>query len=306
MNLNKLYNYYIFRVKQFFRIINNDSSSVLIYFIFALIIYFSKIDDSRLFLIYYLIPSIYFLINRKDITFVKQTFTKKHYFVLFIEYLLLYFIVLILIFNKADNLIVHLLGFLFCTIYPLASNKKNEWTKNINLSYLPNAAFEWKTYIRSKPIFFITYFLIMLISSYHPFALGITIFLFCDIINSTYSIVEPKEIYRAYFIKNSINNKIFSSLLVINLITIIPFMSSLLINIDLYFIVLFLFLLLNMFSISTILYKYSNYDLNYSKIKTQNIAEILTVFILIFLILPWIINSNNLRKKVEYKISKYA
>lgn len=306
MILSKLKNYYHFRIKQLFRIANNNLESFFIYIIFGLIIYFYDLKTDWLFLIYYIIPPLYFHSNRKDILFIKQIFTNKQYLILLSEYLIVYLVIFVLTFNKNINILIPFFGLIFCFIYPLIYINKTEWTKKINLSYLPIETFEWKSYIRNKPLFFIIFFALLVFSSYHPFTLGIMIFMLCDIINSVYSIIEPKEIYCSYFKEKNIKDKLNKSLLIINLMTLIPFIICLLLNLNLFHIIILFFLILNMFSISTILNKYANYNIDYTKINTQNMGQIIEIFISIILILPWIFNYFKLKNKSQYKISLYV
>jgi len=303
--LNKIKNYYYFRFKQFLRIANSDFGSFFSYLIFGLVIFYYDFKYDWLFLIYYIFPALYFINKRKDIPFIKNLFINLNYFILLLENLFLYIVIFFLI-NSKTSFWVDVTGLILCFSYPVINLKKYIWTKNINLSYLPLETFEWKSFFRKNPLYLIVFFLLLLLSSYHPFTLSIMIFLFCDIINSVYSVIEPKEIYSSYFTNNTLNEKLNKSLLIINAIILIPSIFCFLLNVKLYFIIIICISVLNMFTISIILHKYSNYNIDTSKIRNHNMGQIIALFISIFLIFPWLFDYFQLKKNAQLKINKYV
>jgi len=306
MSLNKIKSYFLFRLIHIIRLINNDIDKLFIYVVFWGIIYFYNFNNDWLNLISYILPPLYYHINRSDIYFLKKTFGRKHFFILIIEYLFLSLITYSLISEASKNSIVPYINFLLCFIYPLITPKKIEWTKRIPLDFIPKEAYEWKTYIRNKPITFIGTYVLLLVSSYHPFTLGVMTFMFCGNINAIYSTIEPKEIYCMYFSYNTIESKLSKSISFIIKMILPAFTICFLINHTLFYITVIILSYIIMFSINAILTKYANYRLIYKENRPPNIMQIVEIMISIILIFPWIVNYYQLKKNVLENVNRYV
>lgn len=306
MNLSNFKNYFVFRINYFFRLFNHDIDKIVIYIIFWGIIFFYNFQNEWLYLLYYLIPPLYYHTKREDIQFIDKISNNNSYFFIVCEYLLFSLFTFLLLFNKIDQKLIHIIGFLICFLLPSLKIRNIQWTKKLNLTFIPIDAYEWKAFMRQKPInFLFTYFLLVL-SCYHPFTLGIMSFLFCGTINSIYAITEPKEIYCMYFENETIDDKIVSSLKFNIKITLPIFIISILININLAHIVFFIYCFLLMFHVEIVLRKYANYVLDYNKNKTINSMKIIEIIISIILVIPWLVNYYQLKKECASKINKYA
>lgn len=302
MNWNKITLFFSFKLRQVFRLINYDTDRVLAFFVLWGIAFFYDLKSDWYFLVYLIIPSLYYQIKRKDINFLSKVFYDESYIIMLTESSFLFLITSLIICTKVNNFLVFITGFLFCLLLPLIKIKNIDWTKKINLSFIPKDAFEWTSYIRAKPISFFSTYLALAISSYNPFTLAIMTFLFCGNINNIYSKPDTIEIYRLYFYNKTIENKLISSITFVIKFTIPIFIFSVLINFYLSHIILLIFCFMIMFLSNRILLKYSDYNLNYVRNKPPNIFKITELLLSIILVLPWWYTFSTLKNKITQEI----
>ena len=302
MNFNNFKHYFVFKAKYFLRLLNNDLDKVIIYIVFWLFIYFYDFQNNWFYLIYYLIPPLYYHINRKDISFINKISNNKSYFFIVSEYSLFNVFTLFIIYSKTDQKIIHIIGLLVSLLIPIIKIKNVQWTKKLTLKFIPIDAYEWKAFIRQKPISFLLTYVLLVLSSYHPFSLGIMTFMFCGTINSVYSTTEPKEVYCLYFTNHSIDDKVFNSLEFLLKITLPIFILCIILNVSLLYIILLIYCFLFMFHTEIILRKYANYFLNYTKNKPTDSMKIIEIIFSIILVIPWVLNYKQLKKESTLKI----
>jgi len=302
MNLINFKNYFVFKIKFFFRLLNNDLDKVIIYIVFWLLIYFYVFQYNWFYLIYYLIPPLYYHTNRKDISFINKISNNKSYFFIASEYLIFNIFTFFIIYSKTDQKTIHIIGLLVSLLIPAIKIKNVQWTKKLTLKFIPIDAYEWKAFIRQKPINFLLTYGLLVISSYHPFSLGIMTFMFCGTINSIYSITEPKEVYCLYFTNHIIEDKVFNSLKFLLKITLPIFILCITINVSLLYIILLIYCFLFMFHTEIILRKYANYFLDYAKNKPIDSIKIIEIIFSIILVIPWVLNYRQLKKESTLKI----
>lgn len=303
MNLNNFKNYFVFRAKYFLRLLNNDLDKVIIYIVFWLLIYFYDFQYEWFYLIYYLIPPLYYHTNRKDISFINKISNNKSYFFIASEYLLFNVFTLFIIYSKTDQKLIQIIGLLISLFIPIIKIKNVQWTKKLTLKFIPIDAYEWKAFIRQKPISFLFTYVLFVISSYHPFSLGIMTFMFCGTINSVYSTTEPKEVYCLYFTNRNIDNKVFNSLKFLLKITLPIFILCSIVNASLLYIILLVYCFLFMFHTEIILRKYANYFLDFTKNKPTDSMKIIEIIFSIILVIPWVLNYRQLKKESTLKIN---
>lgn len=302
MILNDLKKYFVFRVKHLFRLLNDNLDKVIIYIVFWLLIYFYHFQYKWFYLIYYLIPPLYYHINRKDISFINKISSNKSYFFIASEYLLFNLFTLFIIYSKTNQKFIHITGILVSLFIPIIKIKNVQWTKKLKLKFIPIDAYEWKAFIRQKPINFLLTYMLLVISSYHPFSLGIMTFMFCGTINSVYSTSEPKEVYCLYFTNHSIDDKVFNSLKFLLKISLPIFILCATINASLIHVILLIYCFLFMFHTEIILRKYANYFLDYRKNRPIDSMKIIEIIFSIILVIPWVLNYRQLKKESTLKI----
>ncbi len=306
LSLNKFKNYFGFRVRYIFRQINYDFDSILVYAIIWTTIALTNFQSPWIHLTLSIIPSIYFHLNRGDLSFLRKVFYKNIYFLILCEYFILCSISQIIILFKFEFCSIYLINITVCILLPLINIKKFKLTNSIDLKWISMDVYEWKSYMRRKPLNFTITYSLFILSAIHPFTFGIMTFLFCGLINSIYSYKESKEIYSMYFQENSLENKIQNSLSFFFKITVPPLLISVFINPLLISIALCIYCILIMFFIKIILYKYAHYSCDYNKIKPIGTTGIIEIFCSILLVLPWIHNYFKMKEIGTSKINEYV
>lgn len=295
--------YYIrFRIKQLTRVVNQDVDKFFFFLVFAGVVLFYNLPEELYGVAYFVVPSLMYQLERKDIAFLRKVFGRRAYALMWVESCLIYLVVALLMLCKINSPNVFIIGFLLCFIYPLISVEKFEWTKSINLSFVPEDAFEWKTYIRQKPFHFIMAFIGFVIALFHPALLGVMSFLFCGNINAVYETTEPREVYKAYFGRKTIDEKLYHTTLFVVKMVLPFFVISTLLHPSLFYIIIIIFFFLVLFLVNIILLKYAEYEQSYKRLKTINMAQVLKIVFSIFLIFPWVYNCISLRKKIIKEI----
>jgi len=254
--LKKLFNHLSFRFQQFFRIGNLNPNLGGAFAVQALFLIFVNLNKSVYYQGVFLLPILFLHFRRKDVYFLKKIFFKSWRLVLLIEYF-----ILLLIFNlsnihyKLDYfVIISLLGVCFLPLLHISNN-----IKTFNFDFISNKTFEWKSFLRKQLLTFLIYYLLTIISSYHPFTLLLMGTFFLDFISNIFTYNENKELLEAYFKKYSLKQKLYFNAYLLNLLLLPILIGYIIFNSDEIIYLLYYFIFMNLYYLLIITRKYKNY-----------------------------------------------
>lgn len=294
-------NYISFRFNQFFRAINNNVQLGNTLVVCGIIIFFVKLPNQNLYPLLFLLPIFMFHFQRKDILFLKKIFAYWQLIVL-LEYLFILVFVAVLCKNYVYhyNIIYALLG-----VFTLPFLKKKEANNIISLSFLSNNLYEIKSTIRKNIVVFIFQLFLFYLSSYHPFTLFLVLIISLEFLCNIYNDFENKELIQSYFSEKSIEYKVKSNLIFLNLLFFPLYIAYVYFNFNSIEYLGYYIIFLNLFVTERILLKYKNYNTT-EKSFSLFIANIMSLAMQSALILPSLINIKNSLKKAQSNISKYV
>ncbi|MGM5630031.1 hypothetical protein O2K51_03935 [Apibacter raozihei] len=172
------------------------------------------------------------------------------------------------------------------------------------IDLLPVHIFEWKSALRKNIFSYLILYILLFLSSYHPFTYIVMLLLVLSSFIEIYKYLEPKELYKSYFQKFSLVEKYKISLKVFNVIIIPPFILFGFIN-TLYSEFLLLFFPVNLFILEIISRKYKNYSDN-RRIIEFNPVLLIILLIKSILIVPSLYSIRNNTQIANKKISVYV
>ncbi|AZI55541.1 hypothetical protein EIB75_09895 [Epilithonimonas vandammei] len=294
-------NYISFRFNQFFRAINNNVQLGNTLVVCGIIIFFVKLPNQDLYPLLFLLPIFMFHFQRKDILFLKKIFAYWQLIIL-LEYLFILVLVAVLCKNYVYhyNIIYALLG-----VFTLPFLKKKETNNIISLSFLPNNFYEIKSTIRKNIVVFIFQLFLFYLSSYHPFTLFLVLIISLEFLSNIYNDFENKELIQSYFSEKSIEYKVKSNLIFLNLLFSPLYIAYVYFNFNSIEYLGYYVIFMNLFVAERILLKYKNYNTT-EKSFSLFIANIMSLAMQSALILPSLINIKNSLKKAQSNISKYV
>ena len=294
-------NYISFRFNQFFRAINNNVQLGNTLVVCGIIIFFVKLPNQDLYPLLFLLPIFMFHFQRKDILFLKKIFAYWQLIIL-LEYLFILVLVAFLCKNYVYhyNIIYALLG-----VFTLPFLKKKETNNIISLSFLPNNFYEIKSTIRKNIVVFIFQLFLFYLSSYHPFTLFLVLIISLEFLSNIYNDFENKELIQSYFSEKSIEYKVKSNLIFLNLLFSPLYIAYVYFNFNSIEYLGYYVIFLNLFVAERILLKYKNYSTTENSFSLF-IANIMSLAMQSALILPSLINIKNSLKEAQLNISKYV
>ena len=294
-------NYISFRFNQFFRAINNNVQLGNTLVVCGIIIFFVKLPNPNLYPLLFLLPIFMFHFQRKDILFLKKIFPYWQ-LIISLEYLFILVLVAVLCKNYVYhyNIIYALLG-----VFTLPYLKKKETNSVISLAFLSNNFYEIKSVIRKNIVVFIFQIFLFYLSSYHPFTLFLVLIISLEFLSNIYNDFENKELIQSYFSEKSIEYKVKSNLIILNLLFSPLYLAYSSFNFHAMEYLAYYIIFLNLFITERILLKYKNYNTT-EKSFSLFIANIMSLAMQSALILPSLINIKNSLKKAQSNISKYV
>lgn len=213
----RIIKYFFFKINQFFRLFNYESDFGAINSIGFLSIILVNINK---FPFLFVLPILLIHFQRKDLFFLKKTFSHFSKILILIEYSFLY--VLFIISNihysiTINSIYIHTIILSIIFIPPL----ENKSFFLIKWHFIPNILFEWKSFLRKKTLIFFLYWVGLLFSAYHPFTLILMGIFYLDFISNIYKYNESKELLQSFFKQYHFSEKLKFNLLFFNL-TLLP------------------------------------------------------------------------------------
>ncbi|MDN3693660.1 hypothetical protein QWZ06_15855 [Chryseobacterium tructae] len=301
--MKKLINHFKFRLSQSVRILNlNPKVSIPVLLVFGALIAVKMPEN-------YYYPIIFFTLialfhgERKDIPFLKKVFVKSWRWIIVLETLIMYSVLLfgnIHYQTEKTGLILYLLIVLLTFIPP----RTKPWL-SLGWDFIPNSLFEWKGFLRKNSWKVILGFIVVLCSSYHPATLILAGTFVLDFISPVYQPHESKEMLEMYFKKHTLKEKIRKNTLFFNALLIPVGCSFLILNPYQSLYVLYYFAFMNLYLLLILLRKYKNYK-HKNKESDYNMGVYFEYFLCSMTIIPalWMINSNI--KKANQNIKTYV
>ncbi|WKS95020.1 hypothetical protein [Riemerella columbina] len=301
--LLKLYfHHFYFRLNQGLRIFNfNPRQSVAAVLLLAGLMMFKIPDD--LYPLLCLSIVILFHFRRKDILFLKKVFGSAWRWIIGLENVLLYLVLLMLnIHYQLDS------GALLTSVPLLLLSFWHPKPKSYALwhwRFIPNSLFEWRTVLRQNPIGFFVIYLLLLSSAYHVSSLVLGGLLIRDFLGVIFIKNENKEILIAYFKRISLRQKIRYNALFFNVLLLPVAIIFLIFNFYRSEYILWYFTFANLYFLLFLTRKYSEY---HSK-KSENHFDVsvsLVYFIYTITIIPAIWRIFNNYKQGQKNITNYV
>ncbi len=299
---NRLFlKYLYFRCKQILRLLNNSLDYSVCLTVASIILYFIKLPDYIYLIIYFTCFS--FLNKRRDTKFLAKLFENKSFLMQIQENLIVFAFVTLLIYSKITDFKILIFCFLWAILSPKISFNMDILQLKI-IDLLPVHIFEWKSALRKNIFSYLILYILLFLSSYHPFTYIVMLLLVLSSFIEIYKYLEPKELYKSYFQKFSLVEKYKISLKVFNVIIIPPFILFGFIN-TLYSEFLLLFFPVNLFILEIISRKYKNYSDN-RRIIEFNPVLLIILLIKSILIVPSLYSIRNNTQIANKKISVYV
>lgn len=265
--MNTVFTFLSFRIKQFFRSIQEIGIPLFLILLivttgltFKILVFLSEVQGVEMGIFSLLIiASIHS--TRKDTRFLKSL-TVSRPLLFFAEYSLLLMPVSILLFflGKIEPAIYWQLGMLPVLIFPAGNLKNNKVTPLVNLDKIPYKYFEIKLGLR-KMLFGIVllYFLALGCSFFIGTLILFSIFLLI-LLPTFFEYFEPKEMIVLEYEKgNFLKNKVSSHLLIIQLALLPHYLLFLFYHFEMWYLGLACFIGLSLGIIFNIVYKYASY-----------------------------------------------
>lgn len=301
--MKKIYHYFNFRLKQFFRIFNlipNIGFSVLLCLILLFNINF-KVSDY--FLLLFAILIFVYQLSRKDISFLKKVFVTNWRFVVFLENLILYAIILMVTNNYRIDIKTTFVIPVLCLLTFVDPIKKT--SKILKLNFIPSYLFEIKSLIRQRLLLVILSFVLSLISGFHTFTLFLFSFLSISCVSAAFQHFESNEIFISFFTKYDLDFKIYKNILAFNLFLLPTYLMFLFFNYKEIAILLYYIFYINVWAVLLITRKYKTYTYK-EKNNIYNISDVFIDLILSLAVFPALLVIKINTKNANQNIATYV
>ncbi|WP_419494410.1 hypothetical protein [Chryseobacterium bernardetii] len=256
--MKKLISHFKFRISQSFRIFNlNPKVSIPVLLVLGALVAI-KLPE------YYYYPVIFFILigffhgERKDIPFLKKVFVQSWRWVILLETVIMYSILLLGNINykiEETGLILYLLIAVLAFVPPRAT----PWL-SLKWGFIPNILFEWKGFLRKNSWKVILGFVIVMFSSYHIVTLILAGTFVLDFISPVYQPHESKEMLEMYFRKYTLQEKIRKNTVLFNALLLPVCCSFLILNPYESFYILYYLAFMNLYLLLILVRKYKNYN----------------------------------------------
>lgn len=257
----------------------------------------------------YYYPPLFFLLillfhyDRKDIPFLKKVFVKSWRWIIILEAVLMYSI---LIGGNIHYQFERTVLFAFPGFALLAfiTPRTRPWMM-LHWNYIPDDLFEWKSFLRKNTWLAVLGFIMILGSSYHPVALFLAGAFALDYISHLYEPNENKEMLEMYFRKYTLKKKIRKNSLFFNILLSPAYCLFLILNSaeSMYLLYYFVFMNLYFMLILTRKYKYYHYK---ERNNYYNMGVFIEYTICSMAILPAVFILKNNIKKASQNIKTYV
>lgn len=303
MQTNKISHHLQFRLNQALRIFNWNVKIALPAIIVIGLMVAVKLPHSFLYPILFVLVPVSFHFGRKDIPFLKKIFDKSWPFIAFLESAVIYSVlVLINIHYKIDFYAIFGLFFL-AVISFFEPRKRTE--KVLQLKFISNNLFEWKSYFRQNLVLKIAFYLLLIASCYHTATLIFGALIFADIPAKVFLKNESKEILEKYFSKITFREKLLRNLRFFNLLLLPVYVGFAILNWDRFEILAGYFLFMNLYFLLIFTRKYKVYDHREPE-NFYSMADTLLNFFFVITVIPAIIFIKNNYRDAEKNIAAYV
>ena len=282
-DLKKIFNHFIFRIQQGFRIFNlNPKISLPILLVLGALIAV-KLPSN------YYYPSLFFAltltfhINRKDISFLKKVFVKNWRLIIYIESAIIYAIFLLGNINyKIEKIGISLFFtiILFSFFYP-----KEKPNFSLKWNFIPDSLFEWRSFLRKNTWFAIIGYVIIILSAYQTALLIFVGIFILDYFSNIYEHNESKEMLEMYFKKHSFEEKLKTNLYFFNILLLPTYLGFLILNYEDSNFLIYYFVFMNLYFLLILTRKYKIYD-HKEKTNYYNMGVYLEYFFCSIIIIP--------------------
>ncbi len=255
--MKKLLHHLKFRFHQSFRLLNlNPRKSVPVLLILGGLM-IMKLPGN-----YYYPPLLFIMIllfhhERKDIPFLKKVFVKRWRWVIILEAVVIYHILLFgNIHYTADSMALFslplfiLLGFISPVIRHDAA---------FHWNFIPDDLFEWKSFLRKNTWLATLGLVIIWCSAYHPVTFILAAVLALDYLSHIYELNENKEMLEMYFRKYTLKQKLRRNSLFVNALLLPAYGLFLILHPAESLYILYYFAFMNLYFLLILTRKYRQY-----------------------------------------------
>lgn len=255
--MKKLLNHLKFRFYQSFRLLNlNPRATIPVMVILGALI-MVKLPES------YYYPPLFFLLTllfhyeRKDIPFLKKVFVRNWRWIIVLEAVFIYSI---LLFGNFHYILDKTALFSLPAFVLLAfvTPGTRPWMA-LQWNYIPNDLFEWKSFLRKNTWLAIFGFIIIWGSAYHPVTLILAGVFALDYVSHIYEPNENKEMLEMYFRTYTLKEKLRRNSLFFNVLLLPAYCLFLMLNPAESLYVLYYFAFMNLYFLLILTRKYKQY-----------------------------------------------
>ncbi|KPE49218.1 hypothetical protein [Chryseobacterium indologenes] len=301
--MKKLFNHFKFRFNQSFRLLNlNPRASLPALLIFGLLIVVKLPKD-------YYYPVLFFLflllfhLERKDIPFLKKVFVKSWQWVITLEAVCIYSVLL----SGNINYTIEeagVTGYLMIVLLAAVPPKTKPWL-SLKWDFIPNDLFEWRSFLRKNTWMFLIGYIAVVLSSYQPLLLILAGTFVLDLISHIYEPHESKEMLEMYFKKYSLKQKLRRNSLFFNFLLLPVYCTYLILNPFESIYLIYYFVFMNLYFLLIITRKYRQYT-HKEKSSYYNMAVFIEYSICSLTVIPALFILNNHLKVATQNIRTYV
>ncbi len=255
--MKKLFNHLKFRLYQSFRLLNLNPRAGIPVLIILGVMLIMKLPEDYYYPPLFFILALLFHYERKDIPFLKKVFIKSWRWIIVLEAVFMYSILLCgnihYTFEKTA-----LLSLAMFALLAFITPRTQPWV-TFQWNFIPDDLFEWKSFLRKNTLLAVLGFVILWCSAYHVVALILAGVFALDYISHLYEPNENKEMLEMYFKKYTLKEKLRRNSLLFNALLLPTYCLFLILNPTESLYLLYYFAFMNLYFMLIITRKYKQY-----------------------------------------------
>ncbi|WP_223599023.1 hypothetical protein [Chryseobacterium sp. GVT01B] len=301
--MKKLLHHLKFRFYQSFRLLNlNPRAGIPVLIILGVLIAIKIPED------YYYPPLFFILVllfhyERKDIPFLKKVFVRSWRWIIVLEAVFIYSILLCgnihYTFEKTA-----LLSLPMFVLLAFITPRSQPWM-TFQWNFIPDDLFEWKSFLRKNTLLAVLGFAILWCSAYHPVTLVFVGAFALDYISHLYEPNENKEMLEMYFKKYTLREKLRRNSLLFNALLLPTYCLFLILNPAESLYLLYYFAFMNLYFMLILTRKYKQYR-HKEKSNYYTIGVFIEYTICSIIIIPAVFLLKNNIKEASQNIKTYV
>ncbi|CAD0225687.1 hypothetical protein KYG33_01130 [Chryseobacterium sp. D764] len=301
--MKKLFNHLKFRFHQSFRLLNLNPRTGIPVLIILGVLVIMKLPESYYYPPLFFILALLFHYERKDIPFLKKVFVKSWRWIIVLETVFIYSILLCgnihYIFEKTA-----LLSLPMFALLAFITPRTQPWI-TFQWNFIPDDLFEWKSFLRKNTLLAVWGLVILWCSAYHFVALVLTGVFALDYISHLYEPNENKEMLEMYFKKYTLKEKLRRNSLLFNALLLPTYAMFLILNPAESLYILYYFAFMNLYCMLILTRKYKQYH-HKEKSNYYTIGVFIEYTISSIIIIPAVFILKNNIKEASQNIKTYV